>query len=69
MQLPELIKSNNDRLEQYGMKLEFGKTEQDGTEWIGLVNTTRDEAAKKSSHMNLCQLEFFKLVVKLKWEW
>jgi hypothetical protein len=39
--------------------------EQDGSEWMGLVNTISDSAAKKSSKMSQQNLEYFKTCLGL----
>lgn len=60
-----MIDSNNSRLEHLGMKIQSSQIEQDGSEWLGLVNMCKDDAAKKSTHLTVVQLEYFKLVVSL----
>ena len=63
--LYEIIASCDALLEPLGMKIQSGKMEQDGSDWIGLVNTCKDEVVKRSTHLNLAQLEFFKTVVSV----
>ena len=45
------------------MKISIGRKEQDGSEWIGLVNTTKDTVAKSASTLTLAQQGYFKTVV------
>ncbi len=62
--LYDAIVKCNVTLEPLGMKIHSGKMEQDGSNWIGLVNTCKDEVAKRSTHLTLTQLDFFKTVVR-----
>ena len=63
VQLFKVVEKCNKRLEPLGMKIQSGKMEQDGSEWIGLVNTYKDEVAKRATHLTLVQLDYFKIVV------
>lgn len=53
----------NGRLEPLGLKIQSSKMEHDGSEWIGLVNTIKDDVVRKTTQLSLAQLEFFKNVV------
>ena len=45
------------------MKIAQAKLEEDGSEWVGLVNTVQDAAAKKASGLTVAQQEYFKCIV------
>ena len=61
---PEFVAPINKSLEPLGMKISQGKLEQDGSEWVGLVNIERDTAAKKASGFSLAHQEYFRQVVR-----
>ena len=61
--LPEFLVSINKSLEPLGMKITRGRLEQDGTEWVGLVNTVPDAAARRASKLSMAHQEYFKHVV------
>lgn len=65
MSLMDTIVNINTTLKPLGMKIQSGKAEHDGSEWIGIVNTLKDEVVKKSTQLGLAQLEFFKNIVIL----
>lgn len=50
----------NEALDPLGLKVAMGRMEQDGSEWVGLVNTAIDPAAKKATLMSLPNLEYFR---------
>ena len=59
----EYVAAINKAMEPLGMKLSIGRKEQDGSEWLGLVNTTGDAASKKATAFSPAQLEYFKKIV------
>lgn len=63
--LHEYVAAINKAMEPLGMKVSLGKKEQDGSEWLGLVNTVRDAAAKKATSFSPVELEYFKKIVSL----
>ena len=50
----------NEALDSLGIKVAMGRMEKDGSEWVGLVNTVSDAAAKKATLMSLPSLEYFR---------
>ena len=65
--LKEFLAPVNKSLEPLGMKIAQGRLEHDGTEWVGLVNTVQDAAAKRASGLTLAQQEYFKRLVLYTW--
>lgn len=63
--LYQCIESVNKQIEPVGMKISIARKEQDGSEWIGLVNTTKDTIAKSASTLTLAQQGYFKTVLEL----
>lgn len=61
----EFVRVINNQLEPLGFKISMGRLEHDGSEWVGLVNSISDSAAKKgSSNLMLVDLEFFRHCVR-----